>query len=384
MSFPVKGLNPEILKWARQSCGRTLEEVASSLNKEVETIIRWESGEESPTYVQLEKLAYKLYKRPLAIFFFPNPPREADPSQSFRTLPQMEMETLAPDTLFAIREAKAMQLTLLELNEGVNPSQHKILHDIVVKKNEAAGEVAAGLRTYLEVSLQEQMEWKSHDDALKRWREVVQQKGVFVFKRSFEQKDISGFCLDDALFPVIYLNNGTSFSRQIFSLFHELSHLMLKSNSISKLDFRSIEALPRQERETEYFCNKIASEFLVPSADFKERIKNQIINENSIAKLANQYKVSREVIYRKLLQLNKIGKDQYEKRRDEWNRDARRGGGKGGNYYATQAAYLGDSFIKLAFSGYYQGKYSIEQLADHLNIKAKNVPALEHFVFDRG
>ena len=71
----IQGINPTIVKWARERSGYTLEDVATSLNKDVETISDWESGEQAPTYVQLETLAGK-YKRPIAIFFFPEPPQE--------------------------------------------------------------------------------------------------------------------------------------------------------------------------------------------------------------------------------------------------------------------------------------------------------------------
>ena len=75
MAEYINGINPTIVKWARVRSGYTLEDVATSLNKAVETISNWESGEQAPTYVQLEKLADK-YKRPIATFFFPEPPQE--------------------------------------------------------------------------------------------------------------------------------------------------------------------------------------------------------------------------------------------------------------------------------------------------------------------
>lgn len=69
-------VNQEILRWARESMNLTLEDVALRMNKDVETIEYWEEGTESPTYVQLETLAYHIYKRPIAVFFFPEPPLE--------------------------------------------------------------------------------------------------------------------------------------------------------------------------------------------------------------------------------------------------------------------------------------------------------------------
>ena len=69
------------------------------LKRDPDEILAWEKGKSAPTYAQLEKLAYSLYKRPLAVFFLPVPPPEPDIKQEFRTLPDFEIDQLAADTL---------------------------------------------------------------------------------------------------------------------------------------------------------------------------------------------------------------------------------------------------------------------------------------------
>ena len=73
---PVAGIQPEIFRWARTTCGLSVADVAQMLKRPSEEIEAWESGEEAPTYPQLEKLAYQIYKRPLAVFFLPPPSEE--------------------------------------------------------------------------------------------------------------------------------------------------------------------------------------------------------------------------------------------------------------------------------------------------------------------
>ena len=87
---------------------------------------------------------------------------------------------------------------------------------------------------YKRQPLSEQFKWKKIDKALKNWRNIIEANGIFVFKRSFKQGDISGFCLVDDEFPVIFLNNSTTKSRQIFSIFHELAHILLSTSGITK------------------------------------------------------------------------------------------------------------------------------------------------------
>jgi Zn-dependent peptidase ImmA (M78 family) len=95
--------------------------------------------------------------------------------------------------------------------------------------------------------------------------------------------------------------------------------------------------------------------------------------------------VSREVILRKCLDRRLISRDYYTKKAEQWTYEARkRITGSGGNYYATKGAYLGEGYLSLAFSRYYQKKISINQLADYLGVKAKNISGMESVLFNKG
>ena len=116
MAEYVNGINPSILKWARESCNYTVQDTAASFKKDVSIIDEWESGERAPTYVQLEKLANK-YKRPIAIFFFPEPPKETNIAEKL-ALRSSDIERLTPHIHILFRQASARQLSLMELNLG--------------------------------------------------------------------------------------------------------------------------------------------------------------------------------------------------------------------------------------------------------------------------
>lgn len=109
MAEQVAGLSGKVLQWARERAGLSIDDVALTLRKDATVIEGWERGIGAPTYSQLERIAYSLYKRPLALFFFPEPPEERDPKRFFRTLPAFELQNLSPDTLYAVREAQATQ-----------------------------------------------------------------------------------------------------------------------------------------------------------------------------------------------------------------------------------------------------------------------------------
>ena len=380
---PVAGLQPTVLRWARESIGMSVEDVALKLKRSPEEIRAWESGVSSPTYTQLENLAYKILKRPLAIFFLPAPPDEVSPAREFRTLPDADLQSLHTDTYLQIRRAHAYQLSLKELFDGHNPGAYRIWQEIALSIEQPVIQQAAALRNALGISLEQQTSWKSTEVALKKWREAIEGRGIFVFKAPFKQKEISGFCLLDAEFPLIYLNNTTTKTRQIFSLLHEVAHLLFQVNGISKFDESYVYQLPPRERRIEQFCNAIAAEVLIPAEDFAAQISGfpahaEPVPDHLIAGVASRYGVSREAILRRLLDLGRVGKAFYKRKVKLWA--SQQQAQEGGNYYASQSAYLSDRFAREVMRRYYRNQLSVEQAADLLGIKAKNFAGLEPYI----
>jgi Zn-dependent peptidase ImmA (M78 family) len=386
----ISPINPQILYWARTTAGLSVDDVVQKLKRKKitsATILAWESGQESPDYIQLERLAYEVYKRPLAIFFFPQPPAEETPKQAFRTLPDSEIQRLSPRLRYLLRRAQAMQVNLYELYEGVNPAQRQIVRDLPFSLDASVDELAAAVRRFMGIELTEQLQWKSSDEAFKAWRAALENCGTFVFKDAFKEDGISGFCLHDSQFPVIYVNNSTAVTRQIFTLFHELAHLLSGTGGIDSFnDQRYIKELRGRSRQIEILCNRFAAAFLVPQADFDQHIDGKPINESTISSLANRYCVSREVILRRLLQKQLVTRIFYEQMVQKWDDDylENKSKGSGGNYYLTQGAYLGEGYLETAFSQLYQNKISVEQLADYLGVKVSNISGMEELLFPKG
>ncbi|TWJ13123.1 ImmA/IrrE family metallo-endopeptidase [Geobacter argillaceus] len=383
---PVSGIQPAVLKWARLSLGLAVCDVARKLKREETEIEEWESGSSAPTYPQLEKLAYEIYKRPLAVFFLPAPPQETTPAKEFRSLPDADLQQLLPDTHLHIRRAHAFQLALSELFGGQNPAAQPIWNNIKLQTDNAIIVQAEKIRHALGISLKDQIKWKDDDLALKQWRLALENAGIFVFKDSFKQKAISGFCLSHDSFPVVYLNNSTTKTRQIFSLMHELSHLLLSINGISKFDKSYINDLSQNEKTIEQFCNAISAEILIPIADFNEQTKClediEHLDESVFAELARRYGVSREAILRRFFDQGRVGQKCYEEKSEYWKGQQKRGGS--GNYYATQNTYLSERFAKEVVTRYYRRQLSVEQASDLLGIKPKNFPGLEQRIMQGG
>lgn len=377
-------VNPVMLRWARETAGLKIEDVAHKFKKDNAEILSWESGDDSPTYVQLEKLAYEIYKRPVAIFFFPEPPQEESPKQSFRTLPEQEILMLTPRLRFLIRQAKLQQLNLSELYDNVNPVSHHIVRDLSFRPNISVVEMASNVRKYLNIDITTQFSWKNVGIAFKNWRNILEEHGIFVFKEAFKTDDFSGFCLYDKQFPVIYVDNSKPDSRQIFTLFHELAHLLFGTGGVDTRLENYINFLQGDNRTIEILCNRFGGEFLVPDSDFNQRTAGVSINDELIQQLANQYCVSREVILRKFLDRKKVDQQYYNTKVEQWAKVAEKSGEGGGNYYLTKGVYLGERYIEKAFNKYYQKNISIEQLAEYLSVKVKNISGMESLLFHKG
>lgn len=370
-------INPDVLKWARITSGKSINDVAAVFKKKPEEIERWESGEKSLTYTQLGTIAYTVYKRPLAIFFFPSPPAEKTLESEFRTLPALDAQSTDPDTRLHIRKAHSFQLSLAELNDNVNPVAKPIFKSLKVDNDVTA--FSKQVRQVLGFSLAEQKHISKSEDAFKAWREHIETAGIFVFKNSFKNKGICGFSLFDEEFPIVYINNSNPFTRQIFTLIHELCHILIKVSGIFYNDESILDRLSNSNRDIEVFCNRFASELLLPDTDFIREYKGDY-SDKAISGLASLYCVSREVILRRLLDKGILSSDYYYEKTEEWKSQIKPKSKKGdGQYYNTQISYLGENYIKLAFTAYYRGKCSFENLAEYLNMKAEHIQKLEYY-----
>ena len=160
------------------------------------------------------------------------------------------------------------------------------------------------------------------------------------------------------------------------------SYLDIFNEEFWNLEFKN----PNHE---EVKCNAFAAKFLVPTSDFKVRIKDiNIEDDTHISELANTYHVSREVILRRLLDQGLITNDSYSDKIEEWYKtaettpkDRQKGGG---NYYNTKTAYLGSPYISLVLTNYYQGRINIEQASEYLDIKSKSFDKIEEKFLRKG
>lgn len=378
----ITAVNPAIIQWARERSGLSLDDLARVMRRDPVELQQWEDGELAPSYTALEDLAYRHFKITLAVFFFPTPPNVDDPKGNFRRLPEYELERFSPDTIQKIRIAQAYQDSLEEFFLENQPERK--IHDDINPRKHSLEDLAAKVRKYLGITFREQFNFRNNDQAFKAWRHALEEAGVFTFKDSFKDRFLSGFCLVHDQYPIIMVNNSNSFTRQTFTLLHELGHILYGVNGVTDIDESYLKFLKNEDRSIEIKCNRFAAEVLVPAHKFKTDIPC-LLEEGgeAISEIANKYSVSREVILRRMLDFDLIDNEDYASQSQEWNNDYLRSKkeASGGNWYLTKMAYLGEGFVQTAFHNHRKGRFDTAALANHLNVKAKNIKKFESYIW---
>jgi Zn-dependent peptidase ImmA (M78 family) len=377
-------LSPTVLEWARNSMGYTIEEAAKKAGVPSDRYEAWETGKKLPTYKQLEGLAEKVYKRSVAILMLSKPPQENPIQNDFRSLSNAQVSDLSPETRLALRKAKRYQLILAEVTPGDSPARFT---EFKVTVNDDPKQAAARFREFIDLSLAEQKSWKP-DDAYNNFQKKVESLGIYVFKLPLPMPEVRAFCLTGS-FPVVVLNKDDSKNGRIFSLFHELCHILFNENDVFKDS--SSGNLTKGYAETERFCNQFAASFLVPDDSFMEDIgKNNLtknkIRDQDIQRFSSSYNVSNEVIARKFLLLDLITEDFFWSRKRAWDAAARALKEKqnealkdndGGMNQGIKIIYeKGRPYVAGVVNAYHQGLISSSDLSNYLETKLSNLPKI--------
>ncbi len=367
-------INSAMMKWAREYAGFTHgheERLPKDIKSKYEA---WEKGENSPTWNQLREVSKK-YHIPTAFFFMDCPP-------NFDNLPNMInyrklvadsiYETNSPNLINNIRKSETRReiyLDLLnELNENILLFKvPKLEHDTKIFSNY--------IREILDISLSTQKSWYkevNHYNFLNKWKEVLNEKlGVLIFEtEGVLLEEMRALCIFHEKIPIILLNGKDSVNGRIFSLFHELTHLLLGESAICGDD---------ENTQEEIFCNAVAGEFLVPEHDLNISINGvtDLLSYNSLKKLYNSYGVSEHVILRRLLDANKISRKDYISHINSYEESFSKSSGSGGNYLNNMIKYNGKAYYSVILDAYEVGIINSLEFSKFTDLGKKQIPKLQ-------
>ena len=367
-------INPKMMKWARIRAGY-VGEYENRLPKEIKANYKlWESGKRNPTWNQLAKVSKK-YNLATAFFFMGSPPNESSPELiDYR---DKSSKRQSPELILNIRRSIHRREIYDELLDdfGRNKVNFKNYNgELDVDK------VSLFIHKSLDLSLNKQKSWiknktidYNHYNFLNNWKTILNEKfGILTFEtEDVEINEMRGLCIHHNKTPVILLNGKDSVNGRIFTLFHELTHLLLGKSALCGIYI---------DKKEEIFCNAVAGKFLVPTDDLKIncRFYKDLTSNYSLNKLSHTYGVSKEVILRRLLDLGKISKYDYNGKLNQFRNNIYLKNTKsGGNYLNNQIKYNGKSFLSLVLEAYESNIISISDFCNFTNLNQKFIEELE-------
>jgi Zn-dependent peptidase ImmA (M78 family)/transcriptional regulator with XRE-family HTH domain len=363
-------VNPALLAWARESARLDLDAAATRAGIKRDTLEGWESGKDAPSIPQLRKLG-EIYRRPIVVFFLPRPPKDFDALKDYRRLPEGAVDE-SPEFASEIRWAHEMREVALEAlrSTGDEPPDFE-LH---ANSDEAPEVVAQRLLAGLTITPADRALWRDRYSAYRGWRNAIENLGVLCLQiTGVDVREARGFAIGAAPLPTIAVNAADAVSGRIFTLLHELTHLALGATGLCDLH----EARGSHDRDRiEVFCNAVAGEALVPEGMLRSESKVKAVrgptewSDVDVQSLATTYRVSREVILRRLLHLGLATNSLYQRKRDEFSKqehDADKPGG--GDYYNNLRSKLGLPLIQAVLRAYEAQRLTANEAAAYLRVK---------------
>jgi Zn-dependent peptidase ImmA (M78 family) len=388
-------VNPDIMRWARETAGLTLEEGATKIDlhqargvSPVDRLAALESGDDEPTRSLLTRMA-KQYRRPLLTFYMTAPPRKGDRGQDFRTLPEDYSDTDEALLDALIRDVKARQSivrAMLEDEEDTEPLRFVGS----LRMSQGISVVLSSIQETLRIDRSEFRAAPSPSEAFTLLRNRVEEVGVFVllignlgsYHTAIDLEIFRGFALADDIAPFVIINEEDAHSAWSFTLLHELVHIWLGQTGVSGL---------RAEISIERFCNDVASEFLLPRSELKQLdIDDRTDLESAqrqISEFAMNRNLSASMVTYKLYRMGSIDFESWKilsetfrklwvDQRKERRIRAREQEGPGPTYYTIRRHRIGKALLELVGIMIRTGAITTYKAGKVLGVKAKNVQTL--------
>lgn len=386
-------VNSDILAWARETAGLSLQDAVEKLGiadargiAAVDRLLALESGDESPSRPLLLKMA-KQYRRPLLTFYMSEPPKKGDRGQDFRTLPE---EKAGSDALLdaLIRDVRARQSMVRDVLKDEDEAEPlPFIGSMTMEDGVPA--VLASIWQTISVDAAQFRAASSVEQAFGLLRAGAEAAGIFVLlignlgshHTALEVEAFRGFALADPIAPFVVINDQDAKPAWAFTLLHELAHLWLGATGVSGAS---------AELAIERFCNDVAGEFLLPKEMLLELGINRQTRFDEARRLINEFadenNLSRSMVAYRLFQAGLIKHADWQGLRtlfrQQWlqqradSRDRTRDRESGPNYYIVRRHRVGSALISLVRRMMADGALSPAKAGKVLGVKPMNVQAL--------
>ena len=312
------GVKPDLLRWARERSGRSVDELRSRFPK----FDAWEEGEVLPTLKQLEAFAKVTYT-PIGYLFLQEPPVEELPVTDFRTIGNVDVSRPSPDLLDTLYLCQQRQDWYRD--EARSAGEEPLGFVGSLNTSDDPHYAGARIRDALGFDVEQRRQSPTWTEALRQFIKQADALGILVMvsgivgsstRRKLDPKEFRGFALSDPLAPLVFINGADTKAAQIFTLAHEIAHLWLGESGVS-----NFEMVTSPEHSVERWCNEVAAEFLVPSESIREEFNSATELSREVDRLARRFKVSTLVVLRRIHDVGGLDAEQFRSTyRAEMNR----------------------------------------------------------------
>lgn len=381
MTRALANPNSAVLIWARQSAGLAVEVAAKRAGIATERLAAWEKGEQRPSFAQLRKLA-SIYKRPLAAFYLAEPPRRFEAMHDFRKVSQAGEATPSAELTVELRKARDRREWALELHQQMEEVPPNLKATITL--TQGAEQVATDVRQLLSVSLEKQSAWRTDYEAFREWRLLVENIGILTFQANdVEVAEARGFSIAERPLPVAVANIKDAPRGRIFTLLHEVVHILLASGGICDLHETGTDEASRVEA----FCNRVAGAILFPrdallaTETVRSHRKSDIEwTDGELATLSREFGGSREAALVRLLTLGLTTEEFYRAKRDKFlalyaEQRKRLTGFAPPHEVALTSA--GPAFTSLVIESFNRERITASDVSDYLQVRLKHLADIQ-------
>jgi Zn-dependent peptidase ImmA (M78 family)/transcriptional regulator with XRE-family HTH domain len=383
-------ITPNILKWARESARMTEETAASKVSVSVEKLSEWETGASQPTIIQAQALA-KAYKRPFAVFFLPEVPRDFQPLQDFR---KSGSKALTTSSIFIIREIQQKQAWISDMY--MENQEEKLAFVGRYSVEDKPSKVAEDILGTLNIN---PGNYKT-DNPIKEWIDAAERNGIFVSRTSFihsrlklDSEELQGFAIADHYAPFVFVNSEDWNAPQLFTLVHEIAHIWIAETGISN-EIEPVLTYRGKYHPVELFCNEVAANALMPKKIVESIDPAFFKSSKDVFRTAKHLGVSSFALLVRALKLNLISMTVYQKLKKQADidyseflkREAERKNKQkdtlgGPNYFLLQLNRNGRLFTQTILDAFHGGFIEPTLASSLLNVQVNKFPKLESQLF---
>ena len=367
----VENVNPEVLRQCRKQLNLSLDEVAVK----IKSIPAIEEGTKAPTFNQLDNLS-ELYCVPRWVFISESLPEryQFNTIAAFRQFSEHQDNTSFDSYKIRqlITQVERLRELILELRddmgEGIEPFESPAM-----KNDMSAAAAAKRTRQWLGVEVGEY-------PTFEEWKERLEKKNIFVFMTSKYlgwsyigdklNANCRGLSLYHSTLPVIIINASDYRKAQLFTLFHELGHILKEKNEIDVWQ----QEMP--QRDSEKWCDQFAGNVLMPKEEFLQLSNGRESDLDSIKVMAKQFKVSTYACLVRTRQLGIIDEQTYgelqENLADEFKsikeQQRKKEGGARRDRAKEALDQYGRIYVKTVFQAYHNEAIGLHKLCKSLRL----------------